>query len=93
MLAAGGSAGAILAAPTSDFIGRKWSVFGWGLVFVIGAAMQMVANYEVLLGGRGCILNAHSSIPSGELSQIRSRIDDRNVQSDDCNIAHAGFLG
>ncbi|KAJ5747023.1 uncharacterized protein N7511_008719 [Penicillium nucicola] len=52
MLAAGGSAGALLAAPTSDYIGRKWSVFGWGLVFVIGAAMQMIANYEVLLAGR-----------------------------------------
>ncbi|CAG7983508.1 unnamed protein product [Penicillium salamii] len=52
MLAAGGSAGALLAAPTSDYIGRKWSVFGWGLIFVIGAAMQMVADYDVLLAGR-----------------------------------------
>ena len=52
MLAAGGSAGALLAAPTSDFLGRKWSVFLWGLVFVIGAVMQMVANYEVLIAGR-----------------------------------------
>lgn len=52
MLAAGGSAGALLAAPTSDYLGRKWSVFGWGLIFVIGAAMQMVADYDVLLGGR-----------------------------------------
>ncbi|KAJ5786759.1 uncharacterized protein N7503_011971 [Penicillium pulvis] len=52
MLAAGGSVGALLAAPTSDYIGRKWSVFGWGLVFVVGAAMQMVADYKVLLGGR-----------------------------------------
>jgi MFS family permease len=52
MLAAGGSVGALLAAPTSDYIGRKWSVFGWGLIFVVGAAMQMVADYKVLLGGR-----------------------------------------
>ncbi|OGM50635.1 putative sugar transporter [Aspergillus bombycis] len=52
MLAAGGSAGALCAAPTSDFLGRKWSVFLWGLVFVIGAAMQMVADYDVLLAGR-----------------------------------------
>lgn len=52
MLAAGGSVGALLAAPTSDYLGRKWSVFGWGLVFVVGAAMQMVADYKVLLGGR-----------------------------------------
>lgn len=52
MVAAGGSAGALLAAPTSDFLGRKWSVFFWGLIFVVGAAMQMVANYDVLLAGR-----------------------------------------
>ena len=52
MLPAGGSAGALLAAPTSDYLGRKWSVFLWGMVFLTGAAMQMVANYEVLLAGR-----------------------------------------
>ncbi|KAI9927838.1 hypothetical protein MW887_002690 [Aspergillus wentii] len=52
MLAGGASAGSILAAPTSDYIGRKWSVFGWGCIFVIGAIMQMIANYEVLIAGR-----------------------------------------
>lgn len=52
MLAAGGSAGSLLAAPTSDYFGRKWSVFSWGLVFLVGALMQMVANYHVLLAGR-----------------------------------------
>jgi MFS family permease len=52
MLAAGGSLGALLAAPTSDFLGRKWSVFVWGIVFLIGAALQMIANYRVLLAGR-----------------------------------------
>lgn len=52
MLAAGGSAGAILAAPTSDYLGRKWSVFGWGVVFVVGAVMQMISDYDVLLAGR-----------------------------------------
>lgn len=52
MLAAGGSAGALLAAPTSDYLGRKWSVFSWGLVFVVGAVMQMIADYDVLLAGR-----------------------------------------
>jgi MFS family permease len=52
MLAAGGSVGAILAAPTSDYFGRKWSVFSWGWVFMLGAAMQMVADYRVLIGGR-----------------------------------------
>lgn len=52
MLAAGGSAGALCAAPTADFLGRKWSVFLWGIVFLIGAIMQMIANYDVLLAGR-----------------------------------------
>ncbi|KAJ6031786.1 hypothetical protein N7540_002518 [Penicillium herquei] len=52
MLAAGGSAGALLAAPTSDYLGRKWSVFLWAVIFIIGAAMQMVPTYNVLLAGR-----------------------------------------
>ncbi|KAL5338185.1 hypothetical protein BJX70DRAFT_408854 [Aspergillus crustosus] len=52
MVAAGGSAGSLLAAPTSDYLGRKWSVFLWALVFMLGAALQMVPNYKVLLGGR-----------------------------------------
>lgn len=52
MLAAGGSLGALLAAPTSDYLGRKWSVFVWSIVFLIGATMQMIANYDVLLAGR-----------------------------------------
>ncbi|KAM0713454.1 hypothetical protein Q7P37_010416 [Cladosporium fusiforme] len=52
MLAAGGSLGAILAAPTSDYLGRKWSVFAWGIVFMVGAVMQMIADYDVLLAGR-----------------------------------------
>jgi len=52
MLAAGGSAGALCAAPTADFLGRKWSVLLWGIVFLIGAIMQMIANYDVLIAGR-----------------------------------------
>ncbi|KAJ9646753.1 hypothetical protein H2204_000445 [Knufia peltigerae] len=52
MLAAGGSAGALLAAPTSDVLGRKWSVFLWGLVFLLGAIMQMIPDYSVLIAGR-----------------------------------------
>lgn len=52
MVAAGGAAGSLLAAPTSDWLGRKWSVFLWGLIFMVGAAMQMVPNYDVLLAGR-----------------------------------------
>lgn len=52
MLAAGGSLGALLSAPSSDFLGRKWSVFTYGLVFMVGAALQMVPNFDVLLAGR-----------------------------------------
>ncbi|OJJ68894.1 hypothetical protein ASPBRDRAFT_77222 [Aspergillus brasiliensis CBS 101740] len=52
MLAAGGSAGSLCAAPSADFLGRKWSVFLWGLVFVIGGVMQMIADYKVLIAGR-----------------------------------------
>lgn len=52
MLAAGGSAGALCAAPTADFLGRKWSVVLWGVVFLIGAILQMIANYDVLIAGR-----------------------------------------
>jgi MFS family permease len=52
MLAAGSSLGALLAAPTSDYLGRKWSVFSWGIVFLIGAALQMIADYNALLAGR-----------------------------------------
>jgi len=47
-----GSAGSLLAWPTSDYLGRKWSVFLWGIVFMIGAVMQMISNYNVLLAGR-----------------------------------------
>ncbi|KAJ5259360.1 hypothetical protein N7478_012341 [Penicillium angulare] len=52
MLAAGGSVGALLAAPTSDYLGRKRSVLTWAFIFIIGAIMQMIADYKVLLGGR-----------------------------------------
>lgn len=52
MLAAGGSAGALCAWPTADYLGRKWSVLLWGMVFLVGAIMQMIANYDVLLTGR-----------------------------------------
>jgi len=52
MIFAGASAGSLLSAPTSDYLGRKWSIFLWGVIFMIGAILQMVAHYEVLLAGR-----------------------------------------
>jgi len=52
IVAAGGSVGALLAAPVSDFLGRKGSVLVAGTVFLIGAVMQMVAHLPTLLAGR-----------------------------------------
>ncbi|KAK7952010.1 Quinate permease [Apiospora aurea] len=40
-VAAGGSAGALLAAPCADFLGRKKSMILYGFLFLIGATMQM----------------------------------------------------
>lgn len=52
MLAAGGSLGALLAAPSSDYLGRKWSLFSACAVFIVGAVMQMLPDYKLLLTGR-----------------------------------------
>lgn len=52
MLPAAGSVGALLAAPTADYLGRKWSVMFWGIMSVTGAALQMLASYRMLLAGR-----------------------------------------
>ena len=72
MLAAGGSVGALLAAPTTDFLGRKWSVFGWGAVFLVGAIMQMISSYDVLIAGRfigGMAVGATSMVVPQFLSE------------------------
>ncbi|KAK7969669.1 Quinate permease [Apiospora saccharicola] len=52
MLAAGGSAGARLAAPCADFLGRKKSMILYGFLFVIGAAMQEIAHLGDFYAGR-----------------------------------------
>ncbi|KPM46366.1 hypothetical protein AK830_g141 [Neonectria ditissima] len=52
MLAAGGSAGALLAAPLADFLGRKKSVTAMSALFLLGCAMQEVPNLNVLYAGR-----------------------------------------
>ncbi|KAK8139817.1 Quinate permease [Apiospora sp. TS-2023a] len=52
MLAAGGSAGALLAAPCADFLGRKKSMILYGFLFIIGAAMQEIAHLGVFYAGR-----------------------------------------
>ncbi|KAK1723563.1 hypothetical protein CaCOL14_001190 [Colletotrichum acutatum] len=52
MLAAGGTAGALLAAPLSDFLGRKKAVTSMSALFLIGCSMQEVPNLNVLYAGR-----------------------------------------
>lgn len=52
LVAAGGTAGALLAAPLSDFIGRKKAVTSMAGLFLVGCAMQEVPNLDVLYAGR-----------------------------------------
>ncbi|KAH8658356.1 quinate permease [Xylariales sp. PMI_506] len=52
MMAAGGSGGALLAAPASDFLGRKNSMIIFGFLFIVGCAMQEVAQLGVFYTGR-----------------------------------------
>ncbi|KAI1872872.1 uncharacterized protein JN550_003746 [Neoarthrinium moseri] len=52
MLAAGGSAGALLAAPFADFLGRKYSMIIFGCLFLVGATMQEIATLDVFYAGR-----------------------------------------
>lgn len=51
-MAAGGSAGALIAAPFADYVGRKYSMIIFGFLFIIGATMQEIANLDVFLAGR-----------------------------------------
>lgn len=51
-MAAGGSAGALLAAPCSDFLGRKKAVMLMAVLFLIGATMQEIAHLGVFYAGR-----------------------------------------
>ncbi|KAJ9137931.1 Quinate permease [Pleurostoma richardsiae] len=52
MMAAGGSGGALMAAPCADFLGRKRSMILFGLIFILGCAMQEIANLGVFYAGR-----------------------------------------
>ncbi|KAK1658383.1 quinate permease [Colletotrichum godetiae] len=52
MLAAGGTGGALLAAPLSDFLGRKKAVTSMAALFLVGCSMQEVPNLNVLYAGR-----------------------------------------
>ncbi|KAJ6147335.1 hypothetical protein N7497_009317 [Penicillium chrysogenum] len=85
MVAAGGAAGSLLAAPTSDWLGRKWSVFLWGLVFLVGAAMQMVPDYDVLLAGRfigGLGVGASSMLSPQFLAENSPQVSSPGIEDD-----------
>ncbi|KAF7533806.1 hypothetical protein G7054_g6791 [Neopestalotiopsis clavispora] len=51
-VAAGGSAGALIAAPFADYLGRKYSMIVFGFLFIVGATMQEIANLDVFYAGR-----------------------------------------
>ncbi|ETS81706.1 hypothetical protein PFICI_06708 [Pestalotiopsis fici W106-1] len=51
-LAAGGSAGALIAAPFADYVGRKYSMIIFGFLFIVGATMQEIAILDVFYAGR-----------------------------------------
>jgi len=41
-----------MAAPCADFLGRKRSMILFGLIFILGCAMQEIANLGVFYAGR-----------------------------------------
>lgn len=51
-MAAGGSAGALIAAPCADFIGRKYSVAIMAGLFLLGCALQEIPNLDTMYAGR-----------------------------------------
>jgi MFS transporter, SP family, sugar:H+ symporter len=54
LLSIGTLIGALTAAPIADIVGRKWSVFGWCIVFHVGNIVQIASPthhwYEVMMG-------------------------------------------
>ncbi|KAK1968950.1 quinate permease [Colletotrichum sublineola] len=72
MLAAGGTAGALLAAPLSDFVGRKKAVTVMAGLFLVGCSMQEVPDLEVLYAGRllaGIAIGATSMLAPQHLAE------------------------
>jgi MFS family permease len=51
-VAAGGAAGALLSAPAADFIGRKWSMMLYGLLYILGCAFQEIPHLGIFYAGR-----------------------------------------
>lgn len=65
MLAAGGSAGALLGAPFADFLGRKYSVATMAGLFLLGCALQEVPRLNCMYAGRllaGVAIGAQSMV-------------------------------
>lgn len=52
LMAAGGAAGALLSAPFADFLGRKWSMMLYGLLYLLGCAFQEVPHLGLFYAGR-----------------------------------------
>ncbi|KAH7120523.1 quinate permease [Dactylonectria macrodidyma] len=72
MLAAGGSAGALMGAPLADFLGRKKSVISMAALFLLGCSMQEVPNLNVLYAGRllaGIAIGAQSMLAPQYLAE------------------------
>ncbi|PSN71785.1 quinate permease [Corynespora cassiicola Philippines] len=65
LMAAGGAAGALLSAPFADFLGRKWSMMLYGLVYILGCAFQEVAHLGIFYAGRFLAGMAIGSMSAG----------------------------
>ncbi|KAL5377848.1 hypothetical protein DPSP01_009463 [Paraphaeosphaeria sporulosa] len=52
LMAAGGSAGALLSAPCADFLGRKYSMMIYGWIYLLGCAFQEVPHLQLFYAGR-----------------------------------------
>ncbi|KAI1345271.1 general substrate transporter [Xylariaceae sp. FL0016] len=52
MVAAGGSGGALLAAPCADYLGRRPSMMLFSFLFIVGATMQEFTDLGVFYAGR-----------------------------------------
>ncbi|CAI6342397.1 unnamed protein product [Periconia digitata] len=52
LMAAGGAVGALLSAPCADFLGRKWSMMLYGLLYLLGCAFQEVPHLALFYAGR-----------------------------------------
>jgi MFS family permease len=51
-VAAGGAAGALISAPFADFLGRRWSMMLYGIIYLIGCAFQEVPHLQLFYAGR-----------------------------------------